>query len=182
MDDGNRDEPQPATQENVPDGPATDDDLLGSLMEAADAEAQGALDGHHAPRAPACRVVGISVAANEDMILHDISLDFPAHACTVIMGPSGSGKSTLLKTAAGLIVPEAGHVEILGTDLRHATDRDMEHLRARNGFVFQDDALWQNLSLEQNLTLPLEYHHQNLDRDEIMSRIDRLLGELGADK
>lgn len=129
---------------------------------------------------PACRLVGISVVANGDDILQDVSIDFPAHACTVIMGPSGSGKSTLLKTVAGLIVPDSGYVEILGADPSHATDRELERLRVRNGFVFQDDALWQNLSLLQNLTLPLQYHRHDLTSDVITGRINKLVGELGA--
>ena len=132
------------------------------------------------PAPPACRLVGIAVAADGHEILQEVSIDLPAHACTVIMGPSGSGKSTLLKTAAGLIVPDTGYVEILGTDPSHAGERELERLRARNGFVFQDDALWQNLSLLQNLTLPLQYHRHDLASDSVTERINRLVGELGA--
>jgi ABC-type multidrug transport system ATPase subunit len=129
---------------------------------------------------PACRAVGVTVMADGHPILDDVNLDFPSNACTVIMGPSGSGKSTLLKTVAGLIVPDAGEVEILGLDPDRSPARELERLRSRNGFVFQDDALWQNLSLRQNLTLPLEYHFPGLSPDEVSHRMDTLLRELGA--
>jgi phospholipid/cholesterol/gamma-HCH transport system ATP-binding protein len=154
----------------------TADDLLANLaVSAAVGETRAPT-----PEEPACRIMGISVVADGHEILQDVSIDFPANVCTVIMGPSGSGKSTLLKTAAGLIVPDSGQVEILGTNPDHARDKDLEQLRARTGFVFQDDALWQNLSLRQNLTLPLEYHHSGLSADEMTARINRLVGELGA--
>ncbi|MEE8441399.1 MAG: ATP-binding cassette domain-containing protein [Spirochaetia bacterium] len=157
------------------------EDLLAALGgEDTMAEDTMAEDTAREPESPACKLVGISVVADGNEILQEVSIDFPQNACTIIMGPSGSGKSTLLKTAAGLIVPSAGHVEILGTDPNRATDRELEHLRSRNGFVFQDDALWQNLSLLQNLILPLQYHRHDLALDTITERINRLVGELGA--
>ena len=151
------------------------DDLLTALGESMPSEAETT-----EAEPPACRLVEISLTVNGDEILQEVSIDIPAHACTVVMGPSGSGKSTLLKTAAGLLLPDTGHVEILGTDPNRATDRELERLRARNGFVFQDDALWQNLSLLQNLTLPLQYHRHDLASDSVTERINRLVGELGA--
>lgn len=155
------------------DAEATAESLLDALESGA-TEEQRAL--------PACSVRGISVTADGEQILDELSIDFPAHACTVIMGPSGSGKSTLLKTAAGLQVPDNGEVSILGTNITSAHERDVERLRSRNGFVFQDDALWQNLSLRQNLTIPVTYNFPDVTPDEVAARIDLLLGELGATK
>jgi ABC-type transporter Mla maintaining outer membrane lipid asymmetry ATPase subunit MlaF len=94
------------------------------------------------------------------------------------MGPSGSGKSTLLKAAAGLIVPDAGTVEILGVDPDRASDSELEALRKRNGFVFQDGALWQNMTLYQNLALPVQYHSPAIDAKTLRARIDGLVREL----
>ena len=130
--------------------------------------------------APACRVSGVSVSYESTGVLLDVSLAFPAGGCTIIMGPSGSGKSTLLKAAAGLVVPDEGEVEVLGVDPMRATDRELEALRVRNGFVFQDGALWQNMTLYQNLALPLEYHRLEPDADARRRRVERLVRELGA--
>ena len=132
------------------------------------------------PLEPACRLVDLSVSYDQSNILDHVSVAFPATACTVIMGPSGSGKSTLLKAAAGLIVPSDGHVEILGIDPQRCSARELEAVRARNGFVFQDGALWQNMTLFQNLALPLQYHNPQMSRKEVAERINRLAREVGA--
>jgi len=147
-------------------------DLLGALGQADDAPA------HALP--PACRLSEVTIAHEGTGVLDAVSLAFDAEACTVIMGPSGSGKSTLLKAAAGLSVPDTGRVEILGMDPAKASDREIEALRKRNGFVFQDGALWQNLTLYQNLALPLQYHYAELGETEIRRRVEALLRELGA--
>jgi phospholipid/cholesterol/gamma-HCH transport system ATP-binding protein len=131
-------------------------------------------------RTPACRLTDVTVRHGDTTILSNVTIDFPGDACTVIMGPSGSGKTSLLKAAAGLLMPDGGRVEILGIDPWNASDRELESLRARNGFVFQDSGLWQNLSLYQNLALPLQYHRLEPDASAVRRRIERIAGELGA--
>jgi len=155
----------------MPDESNLNDDLL-SALEAPPPD----------PRSlpPACALADITVSFEEEQVLDALSVAFPAQACTVIMGPSGSGKSTLLKAAAGLAVPDRGSVEILGVDPAHASDRELEALRSRNGFVFQDGALWQNMTLYQNLALPLEYHYPDLGADAVRERVVRLARELRA--
>ena len=133
-----------------------------------------------AMRPPACRLTDVSVSHGDTGVLHHVTIEFPRDACTVIMGPSGSGKTSLLKAAAGLIIPDCGRVEILGVDPWSASDRELESLRARNGFVFQDDGLWQNLTLYQNLALPLQYHHVEPNAPAVRQRVERLARELGA--
>lgn len=132
------------------------------------------------PPPPACRLSDVAISHEGIGVLGAVNLAFDAEACTVIMGPSGSGKSTLLKAAAGLSVPDTGRVEILGVDPAQASDREIEELRRHNGFVFQDGALWQNLTLYENLALPLQFHFAELGEVEIRRRIGVLLRELGA--
>lgn len=129
---------------------------------------------------PAVCLRDVTIRYDGEEILDEISVSFPRAECTIIMGPSGSGKSTLLRAAAGLIVPDHGSVELLGANLAHVSDRVMEDLRARNGFVFQDGALWQNLTLQQNLALPLQFHDAHIDEAAIAEKIDRLVKELGG--
>lgn len=128
----------------------------------------------------ACILRSVSVSFDNTEILDDITIAFPARSCTVVMGPSGSGKSTLLKTAAGLIVPETGSVEILGVDPVRASDRELERLRGRHGFVFQDDALWQNMTLFGNIALPLRYHAPDLDEGAVRARVTAMVREFGT--
>lgn len=150
----------------------TDADLLGALTDAVGAAPSVA---EHA-----CRLVDVTVSYEETDVIDEVTINFPARACTVIMGPSGSGKSTLLKAAAGLAVPDSGHVEILGLDPARASDRELESMRRRNGFVFQDGALWQNLSLFQNLALPLQYHDPSLTAADVRPRVELICRELRA--
>ncbi|MFP4376155.1 MAG: ABC transporter ATP-binding protein [Spirochaetales bacterium] len=131
---------------------------------------------------PACSVSNATVLFEESRILSEISVTFPGDECTVIMGATGSGKSTLLKLAAGLVVPDSGAIELLGVDPARASDREMERLRANNGFVFQDAALWQNLSLRQNLELPIRFHHPEISDQELNHRLERLTAEVQATK
>lgn len=105
------------------------------------------------------RLRKISVQFDDFEALKDVSVDFPLGKTTLIMGPSGCGKSTLLKVAAGLLPPNKGDVEIAGIDALRGRPRAMSEMRKNTGFVFQDAGLWQNMSLYDNLALPLEFHY-----------------------
>jgi len=96
----------------------------------------------------------------------------------VIMGPSGSGKSTLLKTAAGLIPPDSGKVFYQGKDMLGLSESGMLDLRKASGFIFQDGALWENKTLFENLSLPLEVHRPDMSTRDVAHRIMRALERL----
>ena len=76
----------------------------------------------------------------------------------IILGASGSGKSVLLKLLSGLLLPVKGSVEIEGIDLTTASKEALEAMRVKMGFVFQDAALISNMSIFDNVALPLRYH------------------------
>jgi phospholipid/cholesterol/gamma-HCH transport system ATP-binding protein len=109
-------------------------------------------------------------------VLNQASVTFPAGKTTIIMGPSGSGKTTLLKVAAGLFPADRGRVTFDGRDITAASGEQERELRRRVGFAFQDGALWQNMTIQQNLELPLQYHYPKMKRAEIDRRIERLVG------
>jgi ABC-type lipoprotein export system ATPase subunit len=90
--------------------------------------------------------------------LHDVDLDIDSGEFLVITGRSGCGKTTLLNIAAGLAAPTSGHVTVDGVDLWAISDAERSGLRNRTmGFVFQFPSLMPGLTLEQNITLPLEF-------------------------
>ncbi len=128
---------------------------------------------------PGIRLNGVTILYDGTPAIQGISFEIPMGSTLAIMGPSGCGKSTLLKACAGIVPPDAGEIEVLSMDIVHADERELRALRRRSGFVFQDAALWQNLSVRQNLALPVEYHHPNTPKDDLERRIDRLLGEIG---
>jgi phospholipid/cholesterol/gamma-HCH transport system ATP-binding protein len=118
---------------------------------------------------------GVAVLTEGHESLSGVDLSVTEGACTVVMGPSGSGKSTLLKVAAGLMPPDRGTVTLRGDDFGVLSDRRLHEFRRINGFVFQDGALWENLTIYDNLALPLRVHFPELGEAEIRSRVLEML-------
>lgn len=105
-------------------------------------------------------------------ILDGVSLDVPAGNIMVIMGGSGTGKSTLLRCMLALKKPTSGSITMLGTDLIHASRKQIYALRKQTGVAFQGGALFTSMSVAENIQLALREHTQ-LDENtiQIMTRI-----------
>jgi putative ABC transport system ATP-binding protein len=100
--------------------------------------------------------------------LDGVSLSFAAGSFTAVLGVSGSGKSTLLQCAAGIERPSAGTVHLCGTDLTRLSHRKQALLRRRHvGFVFQDLNLLPELTVSENIALPLRLDHRAARRADI---------------
>lgn len=102
-------------------------------------------------------------------VLHDFSLDVLDGETMIILGYSGTGKSVALKHIVGLLEPDGGHVEVDG-QIVHNLDRDgLMHLRSTVGYVFQFAALFDSMTVEENLTLGLK--RQNIPEAEMRDRV-----------
>lgn len=96
--------------------------------------------------------------------LSDIELTVRTQECICIMGESGSGKTTLLNILGGIVPPSTGRVYYKGDNLYQYANRKLEeYRRTQVGFIFQDYKLLDNLSIEDNIILPLMLDHQNVD-------------------
>ncbi|MEE9212514.1 MAG: ABC transporter ATP-binding protein [Phycisphaeraceae bacterium] len=91
-------------------------------------------------------------------VLDGINLDVRAGETMVIMGGSGSGKSTLLRCIIGSIRPDQGTIELFGQNITRITEDQLNEVRKRFGILFQSGALFNSMSLRQNVALPLEEH------------------------
>lgn len=111
------------------------------------------------------------------LILDDISLSIEARSITCLMGTSGSGKTTLLRLMAGLILPSSGEVLIEGRDICRLKEAELNIIRRDMGFVFQYSALFDSLSVAQNIGFSLE--RKRRPRKEIDEVVTRLLMEVG---
>lgn len=88
-------------------------------------------------------------------VLEDVSFVVHERECKVLVGESGSGKTVLLKLAAGLLQPDAGRVVVLGQDLSQMSEKQLLDFRRRIGFVFQEGALFDSLTVAQNVAYRL---------------------------
>ncbi|NCA10839.1 ABC transporter ATP-binding protein [bacterium] len=131
-----------------------------------------------APEQPLLAVEGISVGFGSQEVLRDISLHIPAGQTLVVLGESGCGKTVLLKTLIGLVRPGRGKVRFEGRPLDGVSDRELAQLRTRYGFVFQNAALFDSLTIADNVAFPLREHTQ-LSGADMAAIVDELLAEVG---
>jgi phospholipid/cholesterol/gamma-HCH transport system ATP-binding protein len=117
----------------------------------------------------------VSVLSQDYPMLLNVSVKIPRGRSTIIMGPSGCGKSTLLKVLAGIIIPDSGEVILEGQDYHTLSEKQIMDFKKRNGFVFQDSALWANKNVFENLSLPLRFHFPALDAARIEQKVKKAL-------
>lgn len=104
---------------------------------------------------PVIEVRGLSVSFGEKRVLDRIDLDVHRNEILVLLGGSGSGKTTLLRQILGLAKPDEGSITISGVDITRCTDEQLAAIRRRIGVAFQAGALFNSLSVEENVALPL---------------------------
>jgi len=114
--------------------------------------------------APVIEVKELVAAYGEQVVLDGISFMVAPQQIFVVMGGSGCGKSTLLRHLLGLYRPTAGSIQILGTDVTRTKEEDLQPLRARIGMVFQGAALFNSMTVAENVSLPLEEYTDYPDR------------------
>jgi len=114
-------------------------------------------------------------------ILQGLNFQLPRGDIYAILGPSGSGKSVLLKILSGLLLPDEGSVLIKGVDLATASKETLQALRVQIGFVFQDAALISNMSIFDNVALPLRYH-TGLGELEVQACVSEKMALFGVDR
>jgi len=130
------------------------------------------------PPAPlvALQDVWKSFAATD--VLRGVSLALDKGTTLAVMGGSGAGKTVLLRIVDGLIRPDAGRVSLFGTRIERMREEQMLALRRRAGFVFQGAALFDSLSVFENVAFPLR-EHATMSLGEITDRVHRFLSLVG---
>lgn len=129
----------------------------------------------------ALEVSNASLHLDSRVIFRDLNLRLPRGQALFVMGASGSGKSLLLRLCAGLILPEKGKVTLGGTELKTAPKEEIQELRARIGFVFQDSALISNMAVYDNIALPLRYHEKGTE-EQVRARVEEKMDLFGVDR
>jgi len=127
---------------------------------------------------PKIRIRGLCKAFGEKQVLDGIDLDVPAGTSLIVIGGSGSGKSVLLKCVLGLLEPDDGSIEIDGQDLLRMDAQARETARARIGMLFQNSALFDSLSVWENVAFGVTARRK-VSRAEARARADAVLAEVG---
>lgn len=123
-------------------------------------------------------VQNVSVQFGEQKVLNNISLTIPPGQTLVLLGESGCGKTVLMKSIIGLVQPTYGNVMFDGDDINRLNDRQLSHVRLRFGFVFQNAALFDSMTIGQNVAFPLRQHGRFTD-DQIREMVLSRLSEVG---
>jgi phospholipid/cholesterol/gamma-HCH transport system ATP-binding protein len=124
------------------------------------------------------RIRGLRKRLGRRWVLDGVDIDIPTGKTVVIMGPSGTGKSVLLKNIIGLMHPDAGRIEVDDEEMVGLGGAELDRVRKRMGMLFQGAALFDSLSVGENVALPLREHTQLAD-DEIERKVAERLDWVG---
>ena len=127
---------------------------------------------------PLVEVRNVSVEFGRQAVLRDIELSVPRGQTLAVIGESGCGKTVLMKLVIGLVQPTQGAVYFDGQDLSKLSEKQISEQRQRYGFVFQNAALFDSMTVGQNVAFPLR-QHQNLPDNEIRERVLSRLEQVG---
>lgn len=112
-------------------------------------------------------------------MLKNLNLDLYRGENVVVLGKSGSGKSVLLKCVVGLITPDTGVVDVLGNDVLNLDQTGMDQLRIKIGFLFQSNALYDSMTVRENLLFPLRRHGLKYTKEEVNAMVQESLTNVG---
>ena len=127
------------------------------------------------------RVSGLRKTFGEQTVLNGIDLQVGRAETLAVLGKSGTGKSVLLKLLIGLQTPDSGSIRINGTEMVHLDINPLNEVRKKIGFLFQQAALYDSLTIEENVAFPLA-RHSGKPEPEIKERVLQLLADVGMDK
>lgn len=115
----------------------------------------------------------------DNHVLQGIDLDVHRKENVVVLGRSGTGKSVLIKVICGLLKPDTGEVNVLGKEVEKLSDKELLKLRLQVGFSFQSSALYDSMTVRENLAFPLVRNARHLSRKEVKEQIESVLDDVG---
>jgi len=117
----------------------------------------------------------------DQVVLKDVSLDLYERENLVILGKSGSGKSVLIKCMVGLLKPDHGKIHVLGYDVPSLSSEELNEYRLQVGFAFQGSALYDSMTIRENLEFPLKRNLKIFDKEILDDRVITSLREVGLE-
>jgi phospholipid/cholesterol/gamma-HCH transport system ATP-binding protein len=114
-----------------------------------------------------------------NQVLRGIDMNLYQGENVVVLGRSGTGKSVLIKIIAGLLKPDKGSVNVLGSEVNTINYRELEKLRLRIGFSFQSSALYDSMTVRENLEFPLLRNSKHLSTEQVAQAVEKALEAVG---
>ena len=112
-------------------------------------------------------------------VLDGVNLDIYKSENLVVLGRSGTGKSVLLKIITGLLTPDSGTVTVLGKNVHSLSADELQQLRLKMGFSFQGSALYDGMTIKENLEFPLRRNKRDMQESKINQSVHKVLEEVG---
>ena len=131
---------------------------------------------------PVIAIKNLYKSFGKNKILKGINLIATKGESLVILGRSGSGKSVTIKCLVGLVKADKGNIKIFDTDITTLKDDQLNDVRIRIGFMFQNGALYDSMSIRQNLKFTLKHHTQNLEEEVMEAKVIEALESVGLEE
>jgi phospholipid/cholesterol/gamma-HCH transport system ATP-binding protein len=126
-------------------------------------------------------VSDLHIAFGSNVVLDGFNLQLHKGECKVVLGRSGSGKSVLIKCIIGLLRPDSGSITMLGKDILAMEQDELDKMRTRIGFLFQGNALYDSMTIRENLEFTMRRHTKELEEQRAEDRIMEALENVGLE-
>lgn len=138
---------------------------------------------HHSkeldPSQPVINIRGLYKSFGERHILRGVDLDVHKGENVVVLGRSGTGKSVLIKIIVGLLEPDKGEVKVLGQEVGELDENGLREMRLKIGFSFQSSALYDSMTVRENLEFPLVRNVKNISASDVKKSVEEVLEAVG---
>jgi len=125
------------------------------------------------------RIEHLFKSFGDNHVLIDFNMEVAKGESVVVLGKSGSGKSVLIKCLIGLLRPDAGLVEVLGKNIAELSHEELDRVRVQVGFLFQSNALYDSMTVRENLEFPLRRHWITLEQKKVDEMVLEALTNVG---
>jgi phospholipid/cholesterol/gamma-HCH transport system ATP-binding protein len=136
-------------------------------------------DDHNNKKEPIVLIKDVYKSFEDNNVLKGVDLELYKEENIVVMGRSGSGKSVLIKIIIGLMKPDKGEVQILGKHVHQLNKQELIELRLKIGFLFQHNALYDSMTVRENIEFPLIRNKRNISQQELEEAVNDVLDAVG---
>lgn len=130
-------------------------------------------------KGPVIEIANVYKSFGSNNVLVDFSLTVNKGENVVVLGKSGSGKSVLIKCVVGLLEQDKGTIKVLGKDVTDLDHNDLDRVRVKIGFLFQNSALYDSMTVRENLEFPMRRHWFSMDKKETDKLVEEALDNVG---